>query len=268
MTGEYVFHDVENVYIVQEREFIARRLPIYKIGLTKQKPHERFKGYSKSTDVKACMSVNDCRTVETMLIEAFKTKFVQRLDIGRESFEGELLDMEELFTSIVHKYNRSPEGMAPPDSKPSPRQPTPLTLEHIRKTLPLYDGKLIKRGNDGFKEFLLLLINTPNGPNMKCTNKEKLLFSRLDEKGKWVKDGKKFINNVFTEVGDDGKTILKRVDDFWLDVKESLIRSTNKEDQVRYQTLIDDLESLKKIYQNEKVIRSRFVKEALVKIAK
>lgn len=268
--NEYVFSVVENVYIVQEREFIARRLPIYKIGMTTREPHERFKGYSKSTDVKLCMSVNDSKVVESMLIEAFKTKFIQRTDIGTESFQGDILEMEELFTSIVHKYKRSPLG-DPNAPRRSRRHPTPLTLELIRKTIPLYSHNMIKNGKEGFKEFLNLLIVTPEGPNMKCVNKEKLVFSRLSgvdkDKEKWIKDGKKFINNVFSEVGNDGKSLLRRVNDYWLEVKDAHLRSTNQEDKEKYEALLKEVGALAEIFKNEKVIRSRFVKSVLSSIA-
>jgi hypothetical protein len=269
-TGEYVFQDVEHVYIVQEREFISRKLHIYKIGMTTREAQDRFKAYSKSTKILLCMHVNDSKAVEDMLVEAFKTRFIQRTDIGRESFEGNLLEMTKFFTSLVLQYYETPRG--DPSAPPLERKaPIPLTLDLIRKTIPLYNFKMIKNGKEGFKEFILLLITTPDGPNMKCVNKEKLIFSRLSgiDKGKekWVKDGKKFIVNVFTEVGEDGKSLLRRVKECWLEVKDAHLRCTNSEDRERYEILLKDVETLEKTFENEKVIRSRFLKSVLVDVA-
>ncbi len=39
--------DIEYIYLIQEREFINSKQPIYKIGRTKQNNYKRFEQYPK-----------------------------------------------------------------------------------------------------------------------------------------------------------------------------------------------------------------------------
>ena len=81
------------VYLLQEREFIKTKENIYKIGKTKQPNNKRFPQYPKGSVLLFQIVCSDCTETENKIMSSFKDTFKQRLDIGREYFEGDYTKM-------------------------------------------------------------------------------------------------------------------------------------------------------------------------------
>jgi hypothetical protein len=88
------------IYLLQEREFIKTKENIYKIGKTTQLNHERFKCYPKGSKLLIQTICCNCHIFEKELIKLFKDKFIQRIDIGIEYFQGNYMDM----ILTIHQY--------------------------------------------------------------------------------------------------------------------------------------------------------------------
>ena len=100
---------VEYIYCIVEREFINSTENIYKIGKTKQPNVERFKQYSKSSILIFHMLSSNCSVDEYNIIQLFKTKYVQRTEIGSEYFSGNIHNMMRDMFDIVSQTNNNDE---------------------------------------------------------------------------------------------------------------------------------------------------------------
>ncbi len=78
-----------HIYLIREREFIARGLKVYKIGKSSQSGLKRAGQYSKNSVIEIHLRIPDYHSAERELIAAFKLLFIHRKDIGNEYFEGE-----------------------------------------------------------------------------------------------------------------------------------------------------------------------------------
>lgn len=96
---------MEHVYILHEREFIRLKENVYKIGRTKQKPHQRFNGYPKGSIPIYTKSVYDCLKIENIILSIFKKRYIQKLEYGTEYFEGDHNDMINQINEIIIKYD-------------------------------------------------------------------------------------------------------------------------------------------------------------------
>ena len=102
----------EYIYLLQEREFIKTKEPIYKIGKTKQENLKRLNSYPKGSDLILQYKCVGCDNIEKELIQIFKDKYIHRKDIGYEYFEGDWIDMSDIiFNNILicnkTKFNNS-----------------------------------------------------------------------------------------------------------------------------------------------------------------
>jgi phage/plasmid-associated DNA primase len=79
----------QSVYLLQLREHIKSKEPIYKIGRTGQEHIKRFKQYPKDSILFFQQNVFNCYVIEREIIKLFKIKYKQRRDIGIEYFEGD-----------------------------------------------------------------------------------------------------------------------------------------------------------------------------------
>ncbi len=91
-------------YIIYEREFIKTKENIYKIGKTEQPMLDRFAQYPKGSQLMVQKLVSDCAMVEKEIMEVFDIKFINRRDIGREYYEGDVNEMIKEFDEITKKY--------------------------------------------------------------------------------------------------------------------------------------------------------------------
>ena len=96
---------MEYVYIIQEREFVKEKRPIYKIGRTSQKPYQRFSSYPKGSIEFICMSVTNSKIAEEIIKKIFVSKFKQDLTIGDEYFEGDIEKMKKEFSNLFYITN-------------------------------------------------------------------------------------------------------------------------------------------------------------------
>jgi hypothetical protein len=97
--------DLQYVYLLQEREFIKTKEPVYKIGKTKQPNATRFLQYPKESSLIFQSSCIDCDTCERQIIAFFKNKYIHRTDIGNEYYEGNcdnmLIDISEINLNLL-----------------------------------------------------------------------------------------------------------------------------------------------------------------------
>lgn len=90
-----VFDDNSNdnfIYLLKEREFVKSGENVYKLGKTSN-PKNRLSAYPKGSMILFLTVCNDCGIAEKELLSKFRSIFIQRLDIGREYFEGGKFDM-------------------------------------------------------------------------------------------------------------------------------------------------------------------------------
>lgn len=99
------------VYMIQEREFLHSGEPVYKIGKTTQLPNSRLAGYPKGSRIIYYIDVSfsGCHFMEKQLITEFDRLYIQRADIGRESYEGDLEKMKATFLRIVKETDHLTE---------------------------------------------------------------------------------------------------------------------------------------------------------------
>jgi hypothetical protein len=81
------------IYLLQTREFVNSKDPIYKIGKTTKLNFTRFKQYPQGSVLLFQSSCYDCNKLENEIIQLFKSKYKIKRTIGRESFEGDCHEM-------------------------------------------------------------------------------------------------------------------------------------------------------------------------------
>jgi hypothetical protein len=89
-----------HIYIIHEREFVNTGQPIYKIGKT-TKSIKRLSQYPKDSKLKLLLAVENCHESEKLLIVKFDEMFVNKPEIGREYYEGELKEMIKLYLDCI-----------------------------------------------------------------------------------------------------------------------------------------------------------------------
>jgi hypothetical protein len=89
-----------HIYIIHEREFVNTGQPIYKIGKT-TKSIKRLSQYPKDSKLKLLLAVENCHESEKLLIVKFDEMFVNKAEIGREYYEGELKEMIKLYLDFI-----------------------------------------------------------------------------------------------------------------------------------------------------------------------
>jgi len=82
------------IYVIQTREFITQKLPVYKIGKTEQEltssgRNKRMNGYPKDSIQLALFAVSNCHEAEKLLIKNLNlSDDIKVIGIGNEWFEG------------------------------------------------------------------------------------------------------------------------------------------------------------------------------------
>ena len=76
----------EFIYLLQQREFINTKEPIYKIGKTKQERLKRIKSYPKGSELLFYIVCNNCDEIEKTIINKFKGHFIHKKELGNEYF--------------------------------------------------------------------------------------------------------------------------------------------------------------------------------------
>ena len=81
------------VYLFHTREFFNSNQPIYKIGKTTKPNFTRFSNYPKGSVMLFQSSCRNCHELEMIIITLFTSKYVRKIDFGREYFEGDQSSM-------------------------------------------------------------------------------------------------------------------------------------------------------------------------------
>ena len=89
----------EYIYIIKEREFVISKENVYKLGMSKNVKN-RMSDYPKGSQIKDITAVINAKKSEEDLLDIFKKMFLQRTDIGKEYFQGDLQCMR----NEIHKY--------------------------------------------------------------------------------------------------------------------------------------------------------------------
>jgi hypothetical protein len=102
--------DSQYVYLLQTREFINSKLPVYKIGKTKQTNNLRFNSYPKGSKLLYQSCCNDCDECEKKIISLFNKKYKKRQDFGNEYYEGEYRSMIMDIVEVIN-YRKELEDL-------------------------------------------------------------------------------------------------------------------------------------------------------------
>lgn len=94
------------IYLIRTREYVTLKQPIYKIGKTSNDIATRLGAYGKGGEVIFTSVVNIVAldVVELELINTFKEKYQQKINIGTEYFEGNCLEMRQDIFNVTSKY--------------------------------------------------------------------------------------------------------------------------------------------------------------------
>lgn len=87
------------IYIFHIREFFTQNIPVYKIGRAID-IFQRKNGYPKGSKLLFCMEVSDMILIERELIDKLKQCCIQRTDLGREYFEGDINTIKQELMNI------------------------------------------------------------------------------------------------------------------------------------------------------------------------
>lgn len=99
------------IYLIREREFLEKDLPIYKVGMTIQTPNnqiERLKAYKKGSCIEISRKVDESRTreIESMIKTEFNACFEKHAD-GLEYFKGDVNHMLRIINNTIDLTNQA-----------------------------------------------------------------------------------------------------------------------------------------------------------------
>ena len=154
---------IQYIYILQAREFIKTKEPIYKIGKSKQLNLGRFSQYPNGSVLYFQLVVPDCDKIEKILIRNFKGKYLQRTDIGTEYFQGDVFQMMDDIYREVFEYRKRLEN-------PIPIPIIPLQSKKIIETIPIFP-------TFDFEKFRYTENKEEKDKDDECLKKPKLVLS-------------------------------------------------------------------------------------------
>lgn len=97
------------IYLLHEREHIRLSENVYKVGMTRQPNLERFHNYPKGSILLFQMVCNDCRFVESIVLQVFKDRFDKCCFYGNEYFKGNKKDMMKILYLIIANEDKISE---------------------------------------------------------------------------------------------------------------------------------------------------------------
>lgn len=86
------------IYLIITREFLRQKSSVFKFGFTSN-ILKRVASYPKGSLLILSQFVHDARGIETTMLKALRENFIQRIDIGREYFEGDVNNI----TALINK---------------------------------------------------------------------------------------------------------------------------------------------------------------------
>lgn len=90
-----------NIYVIIEREFIKTDEKIYKICKTRQENFNRFNQYPKNSILLYYQKTNDYENMEKKILLKLKEKFIQKKNIGKEYFNGNIVEIVKEIIEII-----------------------------------------------------------------------------------------------------------------------------------------------------------------------
>ena len=102
------------IYVIQTREFITLKLPIYKIGKTEQEltssgKNKRMNGYPKDSIQIALFAVSNCHEAEKLLIQNLNlSDDIKVKDMGNEWFEGPIDKIKQILLTTSNLFPAIP----------------------------------------------------------------------------------------------------------------------------------------------------------------
>jgi hypothetical protein len=93
--------ETQYVYLLQTREFLNSKEPVYKIGRSKQDNYSRFSQYDLGSVLLFQSSCSDNIKLEREIIDLFSKKYEHIKIVGKEWFRGDVDEMRVDFCDIV-----------------------------------------------------------------------------------------------------------------------------------------------------------------------
>ena len=116
------------VYLLQQREFLKTKEDIFKVGMTTQENHERFKQYPKGSILLFQMICKNCKDMEKQILTSFKEIFNHRKDIGNEYFQGNYQNMIDIIYSAIKSEKEQKEKNEQNDEYKEEDEETPYQI--------------------------------------------------------------------------------------------------------------------------------------------
>lgn len=93
------------IYLLQIREFINLKLPIFKVGKTTKSDLSRINSYPKQSELIFYIKCKDCHNCEKIILEIFNNKFKLVKSVGNEYFLGDEKLMISYIIEILKTYD-------------------------------------------------------------------------------------------------------------------------------------------------------------------
>ncbi len=95
-------HIITNyIYLLHEREHIRLSENVYKVGMTRQPNLDRFNNYPKGSILLFQIECNDCKFIESIVLQVFKDRFDKCCFYGNEYFRGNKKTMMDIIYIII-----------------------------------------------------------------------------------------------------------------------------------------------------------------------
>lgn len=209
------------VYLIQDSSHISSGLNIYKVGKTTLLPHQRMTNYTKNSIAYKFDVVRDCHVMEEIILKKFASKFKQLKKLGKEWFEGDIVEMKICFTELIleeYKLERDAKK-AFLDELSSVAEPSVeeceaveekdivieklkivqgFTKEYIKENMAKLTEDHLEQGVKGISKFLLEISKYDGEWIYVCIDSSKNKFSRRLPNDAWEDDPKgHMMNYVF-----------------------------------------------------------------------
>jgi hypothetical protein len=106
---------------------------IFKIGRTTRHYNNRLVEYEKDSKTIVVLQTDDCIGAEKFVLDKFKTKFIRRLDIGNEYFEGDETKMRIYLEFLVDDYNEIINKTKSNQIEIIKTDDKPIETKHVKK---------------------------------------------------------------------------------------------------------------------------------------
>jgi len=176
---------MEFVYLLTEREFLKTGESIHKIGRSSRENAKRFNDYPSGSKLLLFSSCKDSRFIEKEIKKIFGEKYIQRIDIGNEYFEGCCIQMRHDIFEIIKKFDLlTPEeimsvAQKEVDEKKEKMKERKRLIEKEKEKneeLKIKIKELKQKQKNKLEKIINDMKESRTGKNIEKVNKNKLLF--------------------------------------------------------------------------------------------